>query len=89
MYVEHIPVRLSDIQDIPFPENLYLLYSALDGFEKLYRTIGYFHISEELICMDKDGQVKVWLNPDLSKCHPFGSSFSDEATNNRQTDRLE
>jgi hypothetical protein len=32
VFIEHIPVRLSDIQDIPYPENLYVLLSALDGF---------------------------------------------------------
>lgn len=39
--------------------------------------------------MDRDGQVKVWLNPDLSKSHPYGLTYSDEASSNRQTDRLE
>lgn len=62
-------MRLSDIQDIPFPENLYLLFSALDGFEKLYQIVGYFKVVEDIICMDKDGRVKVWLNSDLSMCY--------------------
>jgi hypothetical protein len=85
VYIEHIPVRLSDIQDIPYPENLYVLFSTLDGFEKLYHNVGYFKINEDLICMDKDGKVKVWLNPDLSKCYTFGGNFSDEVNNYRKS----
>lgn len=30
--------------------------------------VGYFKVVEDIICMDKDGRVKVWLNSDLSKC---------------------
>lgn len=74
VYLERIPVRLSDIQDIPFPDNLYLLLSALEGFEKLYRVVGYFRPTEDLICMDRDGRVKAWLHPDLSCCLPAGYS---------------
>lgn len=32
VYIEHIPSRLSDITDIPFPENLYVLKATLKGF---------------------------------------------------------
>ena len=32
VYIQHIPVRLSDITDIPFPENLYILKCCLLGF---------------------------------------------------------
>lgn len=56
-------MRLSDIQDIPYPENLYVLFSSLEGFEKLYQSVGYFKVTEDLVCMDKDGRVKVWLHP--------------------------
>jgi hypothetical protein len=76
VYIEHIPVRLSDIEDIPYPENIYVLLSSLAGFKKLYQIAGYFKITEDLVCMDKDGRVKVWLNPDLSKC--FTDTQSDE-----------
>lgn len=76
-----MPVRLSDIEDIPYPENLYVLFSCLDGFEKLFHFVGYFRPEEDFICIDRDGRVKVWLNSDLSKCHTVGSYFSDETSN--------
>jgi hypothetical protein len=51
-----------------------VLASALDGFEKLYSFVGYFQPREDLICIDRDGKVKVWLNPDLSR----GSSIDHD-----------
>lgn len=67
---------------------MYVLFNALDGFHKLFQEVGYFRIEEDLICMDKDGRVKVWLNPDLSKCHPMGSPFGDPS-HNHKSERLE
>lgn len=32
--------------------------------------MGYFDITEEMIFADRDGKVKVWMNPNLSKHHP-------------------
>ena len=49
------------------PDYLYVLASVLDGFEKLYSLVGYFMPREDLVCIDGDGKVKVWLNPDLSR----------------------
>lgn len=66
-----------------------MLFNSLDGFHKLFQQVGYFRIEEDLICMDHDGRVKVWLNPDLSKCHAIGSNFSDEVGNYRKNDKLE
>lgn len=74
VYIEHIPVRLSDITDIPYPENIYILRNCLLGFKQLYNIIGYFKPTEELVCIDKYGEVKVWMNPDLSKNYPNDSS---------------
>jgi hypothetical protein len=32
--------------------------------------VGYFDITEEMIFFSKEGKVKVWMNPNLSKHHP-------------------
>jgi hypothetical protein len=45
--------------------------------------VGYFKINEDLICMDKDGKVKVWLNSDLSKCWPVYRASQDPESENR------
>jgi hypothetical protein len=66
--LEYISLRLSDIEDIPFPENLYVLFAALDGFEKIFYFLGYFVPREDMVCIDVNGKVKVWFNSDLSLC---------------------
>lgn len=53
VYTEHFPLRLSDVKDIPFPENLYILKRAISGFRILHSIIGHFHITEDLICINK------------------------------------
>ena len=63
-------MRISDITCIPFPENIYLLSNSLHGFHELFRITGYFEPHEDLFCIDSYGEVKVWMNPDLSKNYP-------------------
>lgn len=36
VYIEHMYLRLSDIKDIQFPENIYVLKRALQGLKVLY-----------------------------------------------------
>ena len=40
------------------------------GFGLLYQMIGYFEVEEDHICINSYGEVKVWLNNDLSKNYP-------------------
>jgi hypothetical protein len=71
VYIEHVPTRLSDVTDIPFPDNLYVVLAVLEGYQKLYENVHhYFPIAEDQICIDRDGVVKVWVNSDLSKNYP-------------------
>lgn len=70
VYVQHIAIRLSDITDIPYPENIYILRNCLFGFQQLYDFIGYFQPHDDLVCIDNYGEVKVWMNSDLSKNFP-------------------
>ena len=81
VYIERIPLRLSNITDVPFPENLYILHEALHGFKILHEKVGYFRICEEMVCMSEDGTVKVWLNPDLSKNYINYYEDSSESEN--------
>jgi len=36
IYIEHMKVRLSEISDIPFPDNLYVLMESLEGYRKIF-----------------------------------------------------
>jgi hypothetical protein len=75
IYLEHTPYRLSSINQIPLPENLYVLASALAGFQKLYGLIGYFRPSEDMVGIDGEGRVKVWLNNNFSRNYLYGPHY--------------
>lgn len=36
IYIEHIKIRISEISDIPYPDNLYVLMESLEGYNKIY-----------------------------------------------------
>lgn len=59
-------IRLSEISDIPYPENLYVLMESLEGFKQIFKHSNFFQIEENQICVDEHGNVKVWVNEDLS-----------------------
>ena len=44
VYIEHIFTRLSEIKDIPYPDNLYVLMESLEGYSKIYEYSKYFSI---------------------------------------------
>ena len=77
VYVEHIRVRLSEISDIPFPDNLYVLMEAFEGFAKIYEHSKYFQVEENQICVDELGNLKIWVNADLSVNYPPNQGFVD------------
>ena len=42
LYLERIPLRLYEITDVPLSEGVYMLNSALEGFEIIMEKTGYF-----------------------------------------------
>jgi hypothetical protein len=70
VYFENIPIRFSHITDFPFPENLYALLSSLSGYQYIYDKIRNFDVLEDQFCITADGEIKVWINADLSKNYP-------------------
>lgn len=65
VFFESIPCRLSKIDQIPYPDVLHVYYQCFTGFKELFEFAGYFDVTEDLICINKQGVVKVWLNPSL------------------------
>ena len=57
-----MPLRLSNIQDIPYPDIIHLYDHCIHGFEQLSSVVGYFSVDEDQIGINEKGQVKVWLN---------------------------
>jgi hypothetical protein len=71
LYIQKVDLRLKEINDIPFADQLYLLQATLQGFKVLYEKVGYFDISEEMIFISCRGKVRVWMNPNLAKNLPY------------------
>lgn len=49
---------------------MYVLKAMLTGYAKLFTNVGIFPVKEEQVCIDELGNVKVWLNSNLSKNYP-------------------
>lgn len=65
--------RLGDVAKLCYPDNLYVLISALNGFNNIVEKKGWFNVKEKMIGVNAEGEVNVWLNPDLSLSLPdFG-----------------
>ena len=63
-------MRLKSIGEIPYPENLYVLDCVLRGFDLLSKMFGCFEPMEEMVGVDCEGRVKVWVNRNLALCYP-------------------
>lgn len=70
IFLEKIPVRLSNVKDIPFPDILHVYDSSLKGYSVLRDRTGNFHIDEDMIGINEHGAVKVWLNTAFEKNLP-------------------
>jgi hypothetical protein len=44
VYLEHVGMRLSQIEDVPISDALYMLLQAIDGYQLLYLHSGYFRV---------------------------------------------
>lgn len=53
--------------------------AMLDGYKKIFDKIGKFYLAEEQVCIDEDGEIRVWVNSDLSKNYP--EIYEDEKDN--------
>lgn len=74
LFLQTIPIRLSDIEHIPFPDYLHLISQSLRGFQELAREVGYFPVEEEYIGINNNGVVKVWMNEHFEKSTVAGGS---------------
>ena len=63
-----------------------MLRYSLIGFQKLYHNVGYFEVKADLVCIDKEGKVRVWMNCDLSKNYPEG--YEKDGQGSRDSERL-
>jgi hypothetical protein len=77
LFIEKIPIRLSDIEHVPFPDFLHIYFQCLKGFQELSKQVGCFSIEEEYIGVNEKGVVKVWMNQNYFKNYHVGGKVSE------------
>lgn len=77
IFVEAIRVKLSDFEDIPYPDVFHLYKHCLDGYHQLTSHVGFFNIDEDQIGINEDGVVKVWLSSQYQNDRVFGSRVNE------------
>jgi len=66
LYTEHIPIRLSNIAHVPFPDVLHLYNQSFNGFHRLSNRLGPSSVTEECIGVNENHVAKVWRSPNFS-----------------------
>ena len=69
--IERIPSRLSDISILNEGQALKVLSSTYRGLANLEPMFGYFGVTESCICFNSEGNVKIWVNSNLSSLTPL------------------
>lgn len=59
---ERIPHRLANAPQLTYPESLYTLDRALEGYEVAYQKCGPFRVNDRMIGFNNQGEAKVWVN---------------------------
>lgn len=67
---ERIPHRLAGAPQLTYPESLYVLDRALEGYETAYHKVGPFRVNDQMIGFNNQGEAKVWVNEDFAQNHP-------------------
>jgi hypothetical protein len=62
LLVEHIPLRLADVDELTQSEGLTILVSALRGFRSIESEYGTVWPRDDLIGFNIQGRTKVWLS---------------------------
>lgn len=66
---ERIPHRLVDAPQLSYPESLYVLDRALEGYEAAYEKAGPMRVNDRMIGFNNQGECKVWVNEDFANNH--------------------
>lgn len=72
VFIEKIPIRLSDIEHIPLFDSLHIFSQCFHGYYQLSRYFGFFPVIEEMIGINEMGVAKVWVNQDYSQMSTYG-----------------
>ena len=70
VYTEHIWLRMSQFTELPFLESLYLLKACLEGFRSIWRRVGVVEVREDVVGVNEEGRVKVWMHSNFAQAIP-------------------
>ncbi len=70
LFLEKIDIRLCDLEHVPFPDVLHLLFAVLAGYRVLVKRVGCFKVQEEQVGFTAMGEARVWLDSDYSAIRP-------------------
>ena len=88
IFLERIPIRLSDINEIPYPDILHFYSQCFKGFGLLYSLFGCFDVTEELVGCNCEGRVKVWINSDFEAIYPDINYLNRDETERTMLDKV-
>lgn len=70
-------MRLSDVEDIPYPDIFHLYRQCLNGYIQLTDNVSFFSIDEEQIGINDEGVVKVWLSNQYQHDRVLGTRIGE------------
>lgn len=62
-----------------------MLRICFEGFKILMGHFGFFDIAEDMILINSEGEVKVWVNPNLAAMQPLREFTSEKNSSNSRT----
>ena len=72
-----MPLRLSNIEHIPYPDAFHLYDACLNGYSQLASKVGPFSVDEDQIGVNERYNVKVWLNNNFESSKVSGLKVSE------------
>ena len=71
IYTERIPVRLTEIDYLTFREALMVIRDSLIGYNEIKESyFGILKVTKEMIGINTNGEVKVWINEEFKSNSP-------------------
>jgi hypothetical protein len=70
IYFDRVEMSLQQIKDVPFHDAMFMLRICLEGFQRLMEHFHPFRVTEDMVFINRDGDVKVWVSADLSSVVP-------------------
>lgn len=78
VYTEWIPITLTHVVHLPFPDILHVYKQALDGADSLSNLKGCFNVNEDMIGVNTHDVAKIYHSQDFAQVKPSYRAKSEE-----------